>query len=270
MTEHKKLSQSRVFQVALVAPTFFGVTLFLAALTANGSYKICFTSECIETFFNLYKYPLSIFGLAVPLSAIVAAIHRSDETAYQIKQTLAQNTFNNYTKHQEEFTKLLKELESLYDCRFSQPALLYRNIFPSNNYHSFSPNAHGEGTELLNKLREVVISSRNSTYSEKATDNELIDCIGNLHETSTQLTLVPVTPDPDRDLALYSPIVWPRDYCRTTHLRLMQILKRISLFSSHKYPSWPAGLARDIQDPSKAAVIRAANEVKINSFVKDY
>lgn len=108
MSEYKKLSQSKVFQVALVAPTIFGTTLFLAALTANGSYKICFTSECIETFFNLYKYPLSIFGLAVPLSAIVAAIHRSDETAYQIKQTLAQNTFNNYAKHQEEFTNYLR------------------------------------------------------------------------------------------------------------------------------------------------------------------
>ncbi|MNJ21398.1 hypothetical protein D3C77_157480 [compost metagenome] len=270
MTEYKKLSQSRVFQAALVVPTISGAALFLAALTTNGSYEICFTSECIETFFKLYKYPLSIFGLAVPLSAIVAAVHRSDETAYQIKQTLAQNTFNNYTKHQEEFIKLTKELENLYDCKFSQPALLYGKIFPSNNYHSFRSTAHGEGTDFLNKLREALILSRETLYSENATDSELINCISNLYETSEELTLAPTTPDPDRNLGEYSAIVWPTDYSRTTHRHLIRILKRIVLFSSHTYPSWYPGPVRDIQDPSKAARIRAANEAKINIFVKDY
>ncbi|MDH1632415.1 hypothetical protein [Pseudomonas mosselii] len=270
MTEYKKLSQSRAFQAALAVPIVCGLSLFLAALTANENYKICFTSACIELFFNLYKYPISILGLAVPLSAIVAAIHRSNETAYQIKLTLSQNTFNNYTKHQEEFSKLLKELESLYDCKFSQPAALYKKIFPSNSYHSFSSVAHDEGAELLNKLREGVIQSRRTTYSEKATDNELINCISELYEISSTLTLLPTTPDPERDLSQYCAIVWPTNYCRTTHSHLIRILKRISIFSSHTFSPWPADSTRDNTDPSKASAIKAANQAKIDSFVKDY
>ncbi|MBH3371909.1 MULTISPECIES: hypothetical protein [Pseudomonas] len=110
--EHKHLAKTLIFQVALGLPVLAGLLLGLAIYAAESGLSACFSSDCVQTFFTIYKFPLAIAGLALPLVAMVAAIHRSMEAAIQIKITsgqfreaLVNNRFGNYIKHREAFEK---------------------------------------------------------------------------------------------------------------------------------------------------------------------
>lgn len=60
--------------------------------------------------FSVLKVPLAILALLIPSIAILAANHRSVQSAEMMKLTQAQNTFSNYYKHREEFGKHIEKL----------------------------------------------------------------------------------------------------------------------------------------------------------------
>lgn len=65
-----------------------------------------------NNFITIFKVPLGILAILIPLGAIYATHHRSIQTLEQMKQTrmqlkmtASQNEFSNYYKHLEEFEK---------------------------------------------------------------------------------------------------------------------------------------------------------------------
>jgi hypothetical protein len=54
---------------------------------------------------NLFRVPFGIAALAIPIMAILAANHRSEQSREQMRLTSAQNVFSNHYKHVEEFEK---------------------------------------------------------------------------------------------------------------------------------------------------------------------
>lgn len=194
-------------------------------------------------FFTLYKYPLSIMGLGIPLSAIAAAVHRSEETSLQIRatekqftETLKQNTFNNYIKHKEEFIELLEKMEVVCDCKFSDPLHLYKQIFPKNNYKKLTFRAHGSHDlnifpntflrELRSNLWEIVAA----LYDEKSDNEKLIETIYTIHEMTRSLKLSRST---DKQYPVESKkLIWPIDFSQTSFNHLKYITQNLISFSS--------------------------------------
>ena len=239
MTTPRKLSKSPLFWIALLFPIVSGVLLFVVSFISNNNYVKCFTSECVNNFFDLYKFPLSIFGLSVPLTAIVAALHRSEEANLQIEETLKQNTFNNYIKHQEDFFKLLEKIESKCSCRFTDPLTLYRRIFPKNNYSSFTFAAHTKQetdipntNEFLESLLRDVLDFKSVLHNPATDEKALIGLFVDIQSTTEGLYLQAS----DETLKEFpdTKYVWPKDAAQTSTNNLTTIQRELYSFGFYK------------------------------------
>jgi hypothetical protein len=247
MDNHKKLLESQIFRAALFTPVVIGAALLCVTAYFNSNYSACFSSDCINNFFTLYKFPLSIMGIGVPLSAIAAAIHRSEETSLQIRtsqhqldETLKQNKFNNYIKHKEEFLELLEKIEVLCNCKFSDPLQLYKQIFPKNSYHNVSFIAHCKDdsdhipntflTELKSELWDFV----NILYNEKSDSSEYTDAIFTIHNITTTLKL---SRSPDTYSTGSKILIWPDNFASTSFDHIKHIIRSFTSFSSYEEPS---------------------------------
>jgi len=246
MTSHKKLGQSSIFKCALLSPLAVGFLLLFIAIYNNPVLEVCFTSPCINYFFELYKYPLSILGLSVPLTAIAAALHRSEETSLQImasnkqfEETLKQNVFNNYIKHKEDFFDLVEKIEIKCQCRFIDALSLYKKIFPRNGYSSFDFFAHSkivvtkdqphEFLEALNRDARKILST---LYDPKTDENALISLVLDIHQTTTLLQLkqsATITYKSDSKL-----LVWPDEFSRSSLENLWFISKSLASFAFYE------------------------------------
>ncbi|MBN7770475.1 hypothetical protein KUV44_12290, partial [Marinobacter daepoensis] len=85
-----------------------------------------------NNFVALFKLPIGLASIAIPLAALVASHHRSIQTASQIISQQEQNTFSNYVKHREYFSKFIDE-EGLLNGKSSFKAVnkkVYDILFP--------------------------------------------------------------------------------------------------------------------------------------------
>ncbi len=125
----------------------------------------CFAEECVRTFFTVYKFPIAISGLSLPLVAMVAAIHRSMEAAHQLNEALLNNRFGNYLKHREGFEKLLdgfceRENKGLERGLLVMAQKIYAELFPDSGFNNKSWNGRHDSGYLgkLDEHVEVVMS----------------------------------------------------------------------------------------------------------------
>jgi len=239
MTTPIKLGESPLFRAALLVPIMSGALLLVATSISNNNFTMCFSSECINNFFELYKFPLSILGLSVPLTAIVAALHRSEEAHLQIEETLKQNTFNNYIKHQEEFFKLLEKIESKCSCRFTDPLTLYRRIFPKNNYSYFTFAAHSkqetddpDTNKFLELLRVETFDFKTTLYNPATDESALITLLIDIQDMVEVLHLQPSVETLEQ--FPNTKYVWPKDAARTATDNLKTIQRELYSFGFYK------------------------------------
>lgn len=271
----KKLSESPQFRIALLLPLILGATLFITSALTNQNFKICLSSDCVNYFFELYKYPLSIIGLAVPLTAITAALHRSEEASHQIEETLKQNTFNNYIKHKEEFIDVLEKLEITCACKFTDPLNTYKNIFPLNNYSSFnfksqwkqhpSDNKPAQDNELLDFIRSELDGVMALIYAPNMDSFALRHVIYSIDEITDALR-IKRTQEPFHQFS-QSRLVWPTDYAKTSTMNLFNIVRTLELFSFHdrkqteKKQEWNANMTLPNSGQTKQRNMELVNEL---------
>lgn len=143
-SEHKHLAKTKIFWCALLVPILMGGLLGILVGYNSQVGKLCFSSECVQNFFTVFKFPVAIMGLSLPLVAMVAAIHRSIEASAQIEvatkqfgEAIANNRFGNYLKHREGFEKLIDG----YCARrhFKNGCKVY--VLAGNVYSRFFPDA---------------------------------------------------------------------------------------------------------------------------------
>lgn len=267
MKAHKKLGQSLIFRYALLSPLALGFLLLFVSIYNNPKLELCFTSLCINYFFELYKYPLSILGLSVPLTAIAAALHRSEETSLQIEasnkqfnETLKQNVFNNYIKHKEDFFDLIEKIEIKCQCRFIDAPSLYKKIFPRNGYSSFDFFAHNnDGTitnapnKLLEKLDRDARQILSTLYDPKTEEKDLISLLLAIHETTTllQVRQSPLTTYKSDSKLL----VWPDEFSKNSLENLRFISNSLASFAFYKVQEREAGdnLRHNLRLPNSGA-----------------
>lgn len=246
MKAHKKLGQSLIFRYALLSPLVVGFLLLFVSAYNNPKLELCLTSLCINYFFELYKYPLSMLGLSVPLTAIAAALHRSEETSLQIDasnkqfdETLKQNVFNNYIKHKEDFFDLIEKIEVKCQCRFVDALSLYKKIFPRNGYSSFDFFAHEKDGaakdlphEFLETLHRDARKILSTLYDPKTDEDALILLLLAIHETTTVLQIKQspaITYISDSKL-----LVWPDEFSKNSLDNLRFISKSLASFAFYK------------------------------------
>lgn len=73
--------------------------VYISELKFDGSYR------GFNQFIEYFRFPIAVLATSIPLGAIYATNHRSEQTKKQIVTTNVQNNFINYYKHIEEFEK---------------------------------------------------------------------------------------------------------------------------------------------------------------------
>ncbi|WP_318438316.1 hypothetical protein [Photobacterium leiognathi] len=140
----------------------WGTVLILATMSISSAVMIVFNSELkpdlsysgFNHFISVFRFPLAIAALIIPVVALLAANHRSEQTKEQIKVTNSQNIFSNYYKHMEEFTKyLLPRVDKEVDLRFA-----HSKFFPDSSLgdYAISSKLVSLLSELGNVAKEVL------------------------------------------------------------------------------------------------------------------
>ena len=124
------------------------VIVFNSHLESNYSYS------GFNYLISVFKFPLAMAASIIPIVALLAANHRSEQTKEQIKVTNSQNVFSNYYKHIEEFTKYLAiRADKSVDLR-----LAHNNIYPNASHgdYNISPKIIALLSELDSVAAEVL------------------------------------------------------------------------------------------------------------------
>lgn len=179
MSEEKSLFQLKRFKLAIIVPAMISLIVAVYIFkTSNIHYYPGYKG--INNALTIFQVPLTLLALILPLVALAASSHRSEQTKKQIIVSQSQNTFSNYYKHVEEFYKLLDRLPSICDFDPKRKSLLYSLFFPKNNPSEFSPYydisdggniviAHEEINNQIKRLNESSAESstaRISIYKE--------------------------------------------------------------------------------------------------------
>ncbi|WP_404416676.1 hypothetical protein [Marinospirillum sp.] len=103
---HKPLHEHWLFWLVVLIPVLLGIALGLPIWQA---YSFSLSESGYETFLKISKLPFYVMAPAIPLGMVVAAFHKTKQTAEQIRQTKSNNSFRNYIDHRKMFVDLSKE-----------------------------------------------------------------------------------------------------------------------------------------------------------------
>ncbi|NSM24505.1 hypothetical protein HT094_09180 [Shewanella sp. ZOR0012] len=148
----KGLLHYKAFYITLIVGTISAI-IVTAIIFYNdvwtGNINACGTSKCFSYFVDLFSFPIEIMKATVALLAIVALLHKSEETQYQIKISLSQNTYSNYFHHRKIINEELdsKLLDS--DVKIVSFNSFYNLLFPKNKPNKFEFTSDINDVEVL-------------------------------------------------------------------------------------------------------------------------
>lgn len=151
-----------------------GITFTLSALVAI---TIKLTSDLTTDFthagFNFaataFKFPLGMMATLIPVIALMAANHRSEQTKEQMRLASENNNFTNYFKHLSEFESYTEKHKIKKDIKFKSVRNLHKIIFPNskNGIYKASPEIPKQIEETIKQAIEIterIIATQNQVH----------------------------------------------------------------------------------------------------------
>ncbi len=167
------LFKTIAFWASIAPPLLIGTGLALYAGIQEG--KIWqFSTSGYNTFLKDFKLPIGVMGLAIPLGALAAAVHRSVQTSRQIMEQNQQNIFSNYLEHRRYFLTFVDEHKPFFELEFSAPHL-YQRLFPDSADGPLNPD-HDSLNYFLNLAHVAAMScAENSADSLTPENFQIVD-----------------------------------------------------------------------------------------------
>ncbi|EOA9037069.1 hypothetical protein ACIMS2_004500 [Vibrio harveyi] len=166
------------FSLIIVQSTIAIITLISIAISLtiyyNSNLELSLSYQGFNHAISVFKVPLGILALLIPLGAIYATNHRSRQTIKQIELTRIQNNFNNYYKHIEEYIKyceknnlkLLNELTLTKDTHINYRSI-HNKIFPQ----IMSGESYSHSEEMIIRLKNNATHVVKAIYEENQKNN---------------------------------------------------------------------------------------------------
>ncbi|WP_173496492.1 hypothetical protein [Shewanella sp. ISTPL2] len=145
-----KLKDYRPFQIifiiGLIIFTMSSISIIINDVLEYDS-KLCASNICFST--SLFSFPIDVAKATVALLALAALLHKSEETQYQIKISISQNTYSNYFHHRKIINEELdsKLLDS--DVKIVSFNSFYNLLFPKNKPNKFEFTSDINDVEVL-------------------------------------------------------------------------------------------------------------------------
>lgn len=139
--DERKLSEQWMFWLSILIPLALSIILSIPLWLQT---KINLSAEGYDNFLRIFKLPIGVLSLSIPLVAIVAHIHRTIQTAKQIELTNQKNITDQFFSHHKYIVDSLSSITG-HDIKvntktiipkISHPHALYRYIFPTSSYLS--------------------------------------------------------------------------------------------------------------------------------------
>ncbi len=109
------------------------------AILITGDYGFSPTADGFNRFLTDFKFPIGVLAMLIPVVALLATNHRSEQTREQIRVAESQNTFSNHYKHIEEFEKYAERYaEQFENVKISNIRDLYAELFPASSVGKLS------------------------------------------------------------------------------------------------------------------------------------
>ncbi|MEW8034830.1 MAG: hypothetical protein AB2817_02085 [Candidatus Thiodiazotropha sp.] len=127
---NKSLIELPIFWITIIF--LFGLSFIIALIIFSESdLFIDLTYEGFNNLFVFYRLPLTVLALIIPVIALIASNHRSEQTKAQILLASNQNVFSNYYKHIEEFEKYTSSHLAVNSIRIENTRTCHSILFPN-------------------------------------------------------------------------------------------------------------------------------------------
>ncbi|MEL4271417.1 hypothetical protein [Shewanella xiamenensis] len=137
-----------------------------------------FSYSGFNNFVEIFKVPIAILALNIPVIAVLGAFHKSEQTRLQIKLSEGQNLFANYFKHIEEFVKHIEKFEHKNDKSKCDARRLHYKLYPNAAIGDYDIS-----DEMAIKINEIISWSKvffnccNDIEDGSADDEKIIEII---------------------------------------------------------------------------------------------
>lgn len=153
---HKSFLNLKILWIVVVIH-FFLAAIFSILIINNSNLTPSYDYTGFNNALNIFKIPLGILALIIPIVALLAANHRSEQTKEQMRLASENNNFSNFYKHTEEFESYLSEHEES-KTKIALPRKFHRVVFPEAKHGNFKV---GEkiGSQIDERLLEIILAS---------------------------------------------------------------------------------------------------------------
>lgn len=132
LNSRESLVRQRLFWLCLIIPI---AMFFSFGIISWDGYQVDLTQNGISLFWTISTFPLALLSAAIPLGAVVASFHSTQQTAEQIREASIKNKIEAYYLHRTEFFNHFERHESVnylgvLEGRFVPHPLLYNNCSP--------------------------------------------------------------------------------------------------------------------------------------------
>lgn len=164
---HMSLIELEIFKKSVYG-LFIAAVIVYVTIVSNSHLTFQFDFDGINRAVEIFKVPLSILALIIPLVALIASNHRSEQSREQMRLASSQNNFANHFKHLEEFekynTKYFLHLTERYSSKEDFTHIipthyreLYKAIYPNSAMGNLSVS-----TSFIGKFDHFIINALNS------------------------------------------------------------------------------------------------------------
>jgi hypothetical protein len=122
------------FRLSILIPTTIS---FLSLVFLFDQGHVTDSNLSITSILEDFKLQIALLSTSIPLAALFAAVHRSQQTAIQIEVQQEQNNFINHFKHLEEFKKAFKGDKLPFPWKSSEE--LHLDIYPNTKSGDLYP-----------------------------------------------------------------------------------------------------------------------------------
>lgn len=138
---HESLSKQGPFWLSIFIPLAISLLLCIPLWIHT---TIDLSPDGYGKFLDIYKLPIGILSLTIPLVAIIAHIHRTIQTAEQINSAKKKNLTDSFFSHNKFITDALTKIAprkikisgGLYELKIEDPYHIYNIFFKNSSYEN--------------------------------------------------------------------------------------------------------------------------------------
>lgn len=185
--------KSRLFRLSIIIP-LIPVVISGFIIYLDKQPTLCFSKDCLDMFFDLFKIPIRISGLVILFPTLFISFYRIQSTYSQNERLLKQDIIRSYSDHRDSFKQLLDETKIHYEFKILKinSEWLLSALYP-NAKHGDDEIQEAVKYELLTELPEY-FQSLQRQLSENDTDKFYTEPYRDIYDIYERLShVIPIS-----------------------------------------------------------------------------